>query len=112
MPKFIMGLAEDITKRKHAEKALRESEQRNRTLLEINNAIITNLTREALFQSVSEALQRVITFDRSALTLYDPQRDALRFVAFTGNPFALPLAMSSSAARAAWVGYSIIDVPW
>ena len=85
MPKFIMGLAEDITKRKQAEEALRNSEQRNRTLLEINNAIITNLTREALFQSVSEALQRVITFDRSALTLYEPLRDSFRFVAFTGN---------------------------
>jgi len=47
MPKFIMGLAEDITKRKEAEEALRTSEQQNRTLLEINNAIITNLTREA-----------------------------------------------------------------
>lgn len=85
MPKFIMGLAEDITKRKHAEEALRESEQRNRTLLEINNAIITNLTREALFRSVSEALLRVMTFDRSALTLYEKQTDSLRFVAFTGN---------------------------
>ena len=86
MPKFIMGLAEDITKRKEAEEALRTSEQQNRTLLEINNAIITNLTREALFQSVSEALQRVITFDRSALTLYEPLRDSFRFVAFTGAP--------------------------
>ena len=85
MPKFIMGLAEDVTKRKHAEEALRESEQRNRTLLEINNAIITNLTREALFRSVSEALRRVMTFDRSALALYEPLTDNLRFVAFTGS---------------------------
>ena len=105
MPKFIMGLAEDITKRKEAEDALRDSEQRNRTLLEINNAIITNLTREALFQSVSEALQRVITFDRSALTLYDPQRDTLRFVAFTGNPirFAVGDELKRSESSVGWV---------
>jgi len=105
MPKFLMGLAEDITKRKEAEDALRDSEQRNRTLLEINNAIITNLTREALFQSVSEALQRVITFDRSALTLYDPQRDAFRFVAFTGNPirFAVGDELKRSESSVGWV---------
>ena len=105
MPKFIMGLAEDITKRKEAEEALRNSEQRNRTLLEINNAIITNLTREALFQSVSEALQRVITFDRSALTLYEPLRDSLRFVAFTGNPvrFTVGDELKRTESSVGWV---------
>ena len=105
MPKFIMGLAEDITKRKEAEEALRDSEQRNRTLLEINNAIITNLTREALFQSVSEALQRVIAFDRSALTLYDPQRDTFRFVAFTGNPirFGVGDELKRTESSVGWV---------
>jgi PAS domain S-box-containing protein len=41
----------DITERKQAEEELRMSEQRKCTLLEINNAIITNLTRDALFAS-------------------------------------------------------------
>ena len=36
----------DITERKKAEETLRKSEQRKRTLLEINNAIINNLTQE------------------------------------------------------------------
>jgi formate hydrogenlyase transcriptional activator len=105
MPKFIMGLAEDITKRKEAEEALRYSEQRNRTLLAINNAIISNLTREALFQSVSEALRRVITFDRSALTLYEPLRDSLRFVAFTGNQVRLTAGdeLKRSESSVGWV---------
>src|SRR4029077_10307158 len=40
MPRFIMALSEDISERRRAEEALRTSEQRQRSLLEINNAII------------------------------------------------------------------------
>ncbi len=105
MPQFLMALSEDITERKRAEEALRKSEERNRTLLEINNAIITNLTREALFQSVSKALHNVIDFDRSALTLYEPATDSLRFVAFTGSPvrFRVGDELRRTASTAGWV---------
>jgi len=105
MPRFLMGLVEDITKRKEAEEALRNSEQQNRTLLEINNAIITNLTHEALFESLSAALQRAIAFDRSALTLYEPLRDSLRFVAFTGNPvrFTVGDELTRTESSVGWV---------
>src|SRR6202161_1498409 len=47
----------DITERKQAEEALRKSEQRQRTLLEINNAIITNLKEDALLRSISDAVR-------------------------------------------------------
>jgi formate hydrogenlyase transcriptional activator len=79
--------------------------ERYRTLLEINNAIITNLTREALFQSVSVALHHVIDFDRSALTLYDPVTDGLRFVAFTGSPlrFRIGDELKRADSSAGWV---------
>src|SRR5271156_1009583 len=60
MPRFIMALSEDITERREAEEALRRSAERKRTLLEINNAIITILTRDALFQSVSGALSHLV----------------------------------------------------
>src|SRR5580704_15326235 len=95
----------DITERRQVEEALRKSEERNRTLLEINNAIITNLTREALFQSVSRALHNVIDFDRSALTLYEPLTDSLRFVAFTGSParFRVGDELRRTASTAGWV---------
>src|SRR5215469_11873403 len=46
----------DISERKQAEEALRKSEELNRSLLQINNAIITNLTQQALLRSISEAL--------------------------------------------------------
>jgi len=52
--------------------------ERYRTLLEINNALVENLTQEALFHAIAEALRRVIRFDRTAVFLHDPQRDVLR----------------------------------
>lgn len=75
----------DITERKQIEEALRRSEEQNRSLLQINNAIITNLTQEALLRSISEVLHRVISFDRCAITLYQPERDTFRFLAVEGK---------------------------
>src|SRR6202046_1867874 len=75
----------DITERKQAEEALRKSEEQNRTLLQINNAIITNLTQQALLRSISEALDPIISFDRCAITLYQPERDSFRFLAVEGE---------------------------
>jgi formate hydrogenlyase transcriptional activator len=75
----------DITQRKQAEAALRKSEEQNRSLLQINNAIITNLTQQALLHSISESLRRVISFDRCAITLYQPETDTFRFLAVEGD---------------------------
>jgi formate hydrogenlyase transcriptional activator len=57
---------------------------RYRTLLEINNAIVTNLNQEALLHAISKALRRVIPFDRAAFTLYVPESDRFRFLAIEG----------------------------
>ena len=70
----------DITERKKAEEALRKSEQRKRSLLEINNAIINNLTQEALFASAYEAIRRVVPFDRAAFLLYQPETKTLKLL--------------------------------
>ncbi len=70
----------DITERKKAEEALRKSEQRKRSLLEINNAIINNLTQEALFASAYEAIRRIISFDRAAFLLYQPENKTLKLL--------------------------------
>jgi len=79
------GTLHDIEDRRQAEVALRKSEERNRTLLQINNAIITNLTQQGLLHSISEVLHRVISFDRCAITLYQPERDTFRFLAVEGD---------------------------
>jgi len=55
-----------------------------RTLLEINNAIITNLSEGALLRSISDAVRPLIPFDRCAIALYKPETDTLRFLALEG----------------------------
>src|SRR5262249_55537149 len=76
----------DITERKEAEEALRKSEQRQSSLLEINNAIINNLTQEALFTSAYEAIRRVVSFDRAAFLLYRPETQTLRLLSMDRAP--------------------------
>jgi formate hydrogenlyase transcriptional activator len=69
--------------------ALEEPErtaQRYRTLLEINNAIITSLTQEALLHALSQALRRLVSLDRASITIYDPRREKFRFLAIEGPP--------------------------
>src|SRR5947207_13470862 len=51
---------------------------RYRTLLEINNAVISSLTRDALFHAIAQAIRRVVAFDRTAIFLHDSKRDVLR----------------------------------
>jgi len=75
----------DITERKKAEDALRKSEQRHRSLLEINNAIINNLTQEALFASAYEAIRRVVSFDRAAFLLYQPETKTLKLLSMDSD---------------------------
>ena len=63
--------------------AIAASEQRYRTLLEINNAIITNLTKEGLLTAICEAVQHVLPVYRAALNLYDPDTDTIRIHALS-----------------------------
>jgi formate hydrogenlyase transcriptional activator len=79
------GTLHDIEDRVQAEAALRKTEEKNRMLLQINNAIITNLTQQALLHSISEALRPIFPFDRCAITLYQPERDSFRFLAVEGE---------------------------
>jgi formate hydrogenlyase transcriptional activator len=102
-----MALSEDITERKRAEEALRKSEQMKRSLLDINNAIITNLTEEALLRSISEAVRPSIPFDRCAIILYTPETDTLRFLAVEGalgsDYFQPGLEVGREETSAGWV---------
>ena len=81
--------------------------ERYRTLLEINNAIISSLTRDTLFRAIARAVARVVPFDRTAIFLHDPQRDVLRlFVLASSVPtsyFSVGLEIPSSESHVGWV---------
>lgn len=87
--------AEERAARRQAEDALRKAHDeleawlKERTaLLEINNAIITNLDRTALFRSIAQSLGEILPFDRAVLMLYQPERDSLRVAALEGRLIA------------------------
>jgi hypothetical protein len=64
--------------------AIAATARRRRILLDINNAVVTKLTRDELLSAVGEALTGVIPFDRLALSLYDPGLESLRIVTYAG----------------------------
>ena len=90
-----------------SQESLRRSEERWRTLLEINNAIITNLTQEALLNAICDALQGVVPVHRAALTLYEPESDKLRILAvsrhWSSNYFQVGAEMDRDESHSGWV---------
>ena len=97
----------DITERKQAEEALRKSERLKRSILEINNAIITNLTKDALLRSIAAAVHPCVHFDRCAITLYAPETDTIHFLAVAGalrsDYFQPGLEVDRTETSAGWV---------
>ena len=77
--------AQAFQDRMRAEAAVQRSEARLRALLSANNAIITNLSRDAFLDAVSETLRQVLTFDFAAIAIYYPETDAFRFLAVEGQ---------------------------
>ena len=59
-------------------------EQKNSTLLEITNTIITSLRREELLSAICRVLKDVTTFDCAGLAIYDPEVRDLRIFALDG----------------------------
>ena len=50
-----------------------------RTLLEINNAVVSCLDSQTLFQTIAASLRRTFGLDYASLLIYDPEVRALRF---------------------------------
>ena len=63
--------------REHQVALQRERDQLD-LLLDVTNAVVTQLDTKALFRAVAPALRRVCRADMAALTLYDPEAGVLR----------------------------------
>ncbi len=94
-----LGEAEERANRRRAERALRRTEEKRRVLLDINNAIITNLDRQALFDAITQALRKILPFDAMVLTLYDAKKDVLRVAALEGALLAKPWGVGTEIPR-------------
>ncbi|HVO95964.1 MAG TPA: sigma 54-interacting transcriptional regulator, partial [Terriglobales bacterium] len=83
---------------------------RRRTVLEINNAIVTKLSRDELLTTVGDALAQVIRFDRLALSLFDVKENCLSIFSYAGpyqrddyTPLGRRLKLDDSPAGLAFV---------
>ena len=85
---------------------LQAAADRARTLLAINNAVVLNLTRDALFHAITTALRPVIQFDRSTIFLHDAQRNVLRLVSaesgVPSNDFVPGMELGLTSSHAGW----------
>jgi PAS domain S-box-containing protein len=100
---------EEVIRHMHAPSELGSSpepEERTRTLLQINNAIVTSLRRDELLHAICEALRPVLPFDRAAINIYEPETDMLRLLALeTGHEsqFVVGSALNRKDSASGWV---------
>ena len=98
-PEQVLAVSPDAT-------SLKVAEQRIRILLEVNNAIINKLNQDELLRAVCKALQGVLPFNRSAITLYVPERDTLRIVAqndeYSSDFFSVGRELDRKDSHAGW----------
>jgi formate hydrogenlyase transcriptional activator len=105
----LSALTERLQTRVEARTAeLKASEARQRVLLDVNNAVVTCLDRDSLFDAAAGALRRVIPFDRAALVLRDPVRDVFTVLGVAGSvptPPIIPLGTEwpRAGSRAGWI---------
>ena len=61
-----------------SQKQLARERDRQQLLLEINNAVVSNLELDDVFTAISASLRKVIQHDGSSLVLYNPETGLLR----------------------------------
>ncbi len=91
----------------HARQAEQEAQrrfERERLMLEINNAVVSHLSLRDLLKAISLSLRRVIHHDAALLTLHEPGGDQLRL-------HALDLHMFGSVPFEEGVLISVHDTP-
>jgi len=72
-----------------AQQELARERDRLRLLLEVNNALVSNLEPRALFSAIATCLRRVVSHDYTSLAVYDATRNAfdMSAIEFAGKGF-------------------------
>ena len=109
MAKDLRELSNDLQRLvKERTRQLSHAEERWRVLLQVNNALVTCLDREALLEAIAGALRGVIPFDRAALILGDPVDGDFRILRIAGSdplPPDIPrkTVWPRQGSRTAWI---------
>ncbi|HXV78635.1 MAG TPA: sigma 54-interacting transcriptional regulator, partial [Candidatus Binatia bacterium] len=87
---------------------LRRSEERQRALLEVNHAVVTNLNRESLFEAVTRSLRKILSFDVAVICLLNRHRNAFTLFALEkpslpDTPFKVGEELGLQDTHVGWV---------
>jgi GAF domain-containing protein len=66
-------------------RGLWSTEERYKSLLQVNQAAITRSTPETVFQGLCAPLRKMAGYDRAGLMIYEPENDMLKVVALSGS---------------------------
>lgn len=77
----------NFTRAHQAEQEIRRQLERERLMLEINNAVVSHLSLRDLLKAISLSLRRVIPHDAALLTLHEPVGNQLRLHALDLHMF-------------------------
>ncbi|MGH8470810.1 MAG: PAS domain S-box protein, partial [Gammaproteobacteria bacterium] len=77
-PGFTLALVEDITERKRLQGQLDLERDHLRLLLEVNNAVVSNIELRPLFAAITANLRKVIQHEYTSLAFYDADSNQLR----------------------------------
>jgi formate hydrogenlyase transcriptional activator len=81
--------------------------QRYETILEVNQAAITQRALNEMFRGMCRAVKKVIPYDRAGLSLYAPEKGALKLAASDGcDPdsfYRVGLALDCKESHHGWV---------
>jgi PAS domain S-box-containing protein len=90
--KGIRVAIQDITERKRAEESLKESEenakrlaQENATMAEIGRIISSTLNIDEIYQSFSEEVKKIISFDRIVINIINTEKNTVKNVYMAGK---------------------------